>query len=131
MQLAAIVGAVLVAGGAGAAWFAADEMAAERRQWAATLTGGKPELAEAHLLRYGCAGCHEIPGIDGPSGLVGPPLGTVGKRIYIAGVMTNTPANMVRWIVDPPSIDPLTAMPVTGISEAEARDVAAYLYSLR
>jgi cytochrome c1 len=38
---------------------------------------------------------------------------------------------MVRWIVNPPFIDPLTAMPATGITEAEARDVAAYLYSLR
>ena len=55
----------------------------------------------------------------------------VGRRVYIAGVVTNTPDNMVRWIVDPPSIDPQTAMPVTGISIAEARDVAAYLYSLR
>ena len=27
--------------------------------------------------------------------------------------------------------DRLTAMPVTGIGEAEARDVAAYLYTLR
>ncbi len=123
--------ALVAAGGATAAWFIQREATRERLQWAATLTGGKPELAEAHILRYGCAGCHDIPGVGGPEGFVGPPLGTVGKRIYIAGVMTNTPSNRVRWIMDPPSVDPMTAMPVTGISETEARDVAAYLYSLR
>jgi hypothetical protein len=32
--------------------------------------------------------------------------------------------------LNPPAIDPLTAMPATGISEAEARDAAAYLYTL-
>jgi cytochrome c1 len=36
----------------------------------------------------------------------------------------------VAWLLDPPQIDPLTAMPAPGISEAEARDVAAYLYRL-
>lgn len=129
MVLAGIAGAVLAGGGL-AAWAARQEAMRERRSWASTLTGGRPELAEAHILRYGCAACHDIPGIDGPAGLVGPPLADIGKRIYIAGVIANTPSNMVNWIVDPPAVDPMTAMPVTGISEAEARDVAAYLYSL-
>jgi cytochrome c1 len=128
----ALAGAfVLVAAGGMSAWSVNDATLRENRRWAATLTGGNPELAEAPIARYGCSGCHSIPGIRGPEGLVGPPLGDVGQRIYIAGVITNTPDNMVRWIVDPPGVDPLTAMPVTGISEAEARDVAAYLYSLR
>lgn len=38
---------------------------------------------------------------------------------------------MIRWIVDPKGVDSLTAMPVTGVSEGEARDIAAYLYTLR
>ena len=129
-MLAGLAGAAVLVGGGLAAWAAQYEALQQRRLWASALTGGRPELAEAHILKYGCAACHVIPGIDGPAGLVGPPLGDVGKRIYIAGVMTNTPSNMVHWIVDPPAVDPMTAMPVTGISEAEARDVAAYLYSL-
>jgi hypothetical protein len=32
---------------------------------------------------------------------------------------------------DPRAIDDKTAMPVTGIGPEEARDVAAYLYTLR
>jgi cytochrome c2 len=129
--LIGIAGAVILAGGGLSVWGADYNQAREKRRWASELTGGNPELAEAHMLRYGCAGCHVIPGVRGPEGLVGPPLADVGRRVYIAGVVTNTPDNMVRWIVDPPSIDPRTAMPVTGISVAEARDVAAYLYSLR
>jgi cytochrome c2 len=38
---------------------------------------------------------------------------------------------MIRWIVNPRAVNPGTAMPVTGISPAEARHVAAYLYAQR
>ena len=129
--VAGIGGLVVIAAAGLSVWAAEYNSAREKRRLAEELTGGNVEMAEAHVLRYGCAGCHTIPGISGPQGLVGPPLADIGKRVYIAGVITNTPDNMVRWIVDPPSIDPQTAMPVTGISVAEARDVAAYLYALR
>jgi cytochrome c1 len=46
-------------------------------------------------------------------------------------VVANTPANLVAWLVNPAGIDPLTAMPASGVNEAEARDIAAYLYTLR
>jgi cytochrome c1 len=36
-----------------------------------------------------------------------------------------------RVIVNPKQFTPQTAMPITGISEREARDVAAYLYRLQ
>ena len=125
-------GAIAVlAGGALAGWTVDRADRDARRARAESLTGGRVERAVALINRYGCSSCHAIPGIRGPRGLVGPALGDVGKRVYIAGVLTNSPHNMVRWIVDPPAVDPLTAMPATGISEAEARDVAAYLYSLR
>jgi cytochrome c1 len=38
---------------------------------------------------------------------------------------------MVRWLRDPPGVDPLTAMPRLGLGERESRDIAAYIYSLR
>lgn len=62
---------------------------------------------------------------------MGPPLAGIGGRAYIGGVLANTPANMVRWIVDPPRVDSLTAMPALGVTEGEARDIAAYLYTRR
>jgi hypothetical protein len=38
---------------------------------------------------------------------------------------------MIRWIINPRSVDSLTAMPVLGVSAPEARDIAAYLYTRR
>ncbi|MHC2018166.1 c-type cytochrome [Methylobacterium sp. CM6247] len=93
------------------------------------LTGGDPARAPALMITYGCAGCHDVPGVAGPSGRVGPPLRGLAERVYIGGVVTNTPENLVRWIVDPKSLNPRTAMPITGISETQARDIAAYLYA--
>jgi cytochrome c oxidase assembly factor CtaG/cytochrome c2 len=83
------------------------------------------------LQAYGCHTCHTIPGIPGAAGTVGPPLSAVGRRTYLAGRITNTPENMTRWIHDPKSVDEKTAMPVTGITESEARHVVRYLFSLR
>lgn len=102
----------------------------KHREAAIALTGGDPDRGRAAMERYGCAGCHTIPGVPGARGLVGPPLADIGRRVYVGGVVPNTPDNLINWIVDPRSIDPKTAMPVTGISRLEARDVAAYLYAL-
>jgi cytochrome c1 len=98
---------------------------------AAGLTDGDPHASEQALLRYGCGGCHTIPGVHRARGLVGPPLTAYGKRIYLAGRVYNLPDNLVRWIMDPQAIEPGTAMPKVGVSEDEARDIAAYLYTLR
>jgi cytochrome c2 len=98
---------------------------------AVELTGGDPKKGPLLIVEFGCAGCHQIPGIRGPSGKVGPPLGDVGARIYLGGRVTNTPEGLVQWIHNPRQIDPKSAMPVTGISREQARDVAAYLLSLR
>jgi cytochrome c len=94
-------------------------------------TGGDPDRGRQALAQYGCPTCHIIPGIAEANGLVGPPLDRFASRVYIGGVVPNTPGNLVAWLMDPPAIDPMTAMPATGITEPEARDVAAYLYTLR
>jgi cytochrome c len=93
------------------------------------MTGGNPTQAPAAIRRYGCAGCHTIPGIPGGDGQVGGPLADIIHRVYVGGVVTNSPDNLVKWIVSPQAFSPRSAMPATGITEAEARDVAAYLYS--
>ncbi|MGN6390520.1 MAG: c-type cytochrome [Burkholderiaceae bacterium] len=96
-----------------------------------TVPGGDPARGKAAITRYGCASCHAIPGISRPSADVGPPLAEIGKRAYLGGVVANTPAMMVKWLMDPPAIDPRTAMPNVGLTEAEAKDIAAYLYTLK
>ncbi|MBB3527149.1 c-type cytochrome [Rhizobium sp. 268] len=101
----------------------------ERFASATALTRGDPSRAAVIFRRYGCSGCHTIPGIDGADGKVGGDLSGLRERVYIAGVLNNSADNLVGWIVTPQSYSPKTAMPTTGISEKEARDLAAYLYA--
>lgn len=95
------------------------------------LTGGNPREGKAVIRQFSCGACHIIPGIHGARGLVGPPLMLFGRRTFIAGEVPNTPQNLVRWIQSPTSIEPHTAMPALGLTEQQARDAAAYLYTLR
>jgi mono/diheme cytochrome c family protein len=101
------------------------------RRAAVARVGGNPDRGRALIRAVGCRACHTIPGIDGANSLVGPPLTGIASRMYIAGVLPNQPANMVRWLVDPPAVDSLTAMPNMGLSAAQATDIATYLYTLR
>ena len=96
---------------------------------ARAMTGGDPSRAPAFIRRYGCAGCHTIPGVPGADGKVGGALSGIKHRVYIGGVATNSAENLTRWIMAPQTFSPDSAMPATGISESEARDVAAFLYS--
>ena len=77
-----------------------------------------------------CATCHTIPGIVGANRHVGPPLNGVGRRQYIGGILSNTPDNMVKWLQNPHQFDPMSAMPPLGLTEKDARDIAAFLYTL-
>lgn len=94
------------------------------------VAGGDPARGVVALARYGCGGCHIIPGVSGARGMVGPPLTDFALRGYVAGVVPNWPRHLVQWVMDPPAISPQTAMPNLGIGEQEARDIAAYLYTL-
>lgn len=95
----------------------------------ATAAGGEPGRGKASILRYGCAACHTIPGIPGHGANVGPPLAGMAERSYLGGVLPNTPENLVRWLRNPPLVAPRTVMPNLGVSEADATDIAAFLYS--
>jgi cytochrome c2 len=121
----AALGCIALASAATPTWSA-------RRQTervARTITGGDPARALKIMRRYGCSGCHTIPGVPGADGLVGPPLSGLIHRVYIGGVAANSPDRLIQWIVQPQQLSPNSAMPTTGITEAEARDVAAYLYA--
>ncbi|WP_374471789.1 cytochrome c family protein [Phenylobacterium sp.] len=96
-----------------------------------TMTGGDPHAGKAAVQRRPCGGCHVVPGVAGAKGKVGPPLTGFAGRVYIGGRVNNTPANLVAWIQDPHQIDPKSAMPPMGIGEAEARDIAAFLLTLK
>ncbi len=101
----------------------------ERPDPVATLDGD-PVRGGAAIHQFACVTCHRVPGIVGTDAHVGPPLAGIAERRYIAGVVLNTPENMVRWLLRPQEIDPLTTMPDMGLTPQQAHDIAAYLYSL-
>ncbi|HEX2197917.1 MAG TPA: c-type cytochrome, partial [Burkholderiales bacterium] len=86
---------------------------------------------ERAINQYACVTCHEIPGIVGANAPVGPPLAGIASRVMLGGVLPNSPDNMVRWLREPQKIAPGTAMPDLGVTEQDARDIAAYLATLR
>ena len=94
------------------------------------LRGASTERGRAAIVRHECGACHLIPRIPAARGRVGPDLAGFARRLYVAGLYPNTPQILTRWIRDAPSLAPDTAMPNVGVDERDARDIAAYLYSL-
>jgi hypothetical protein len=45
-------------------------------------------------------------------------------------MLPNVPEDLVRWLQYRQQLDPLSAMPDLGMTEKDARDTAAYLYTL-
>ncbi|MEO8022990.1 c-type cytochrome [Polaromonas sp.] len=98
---------------------------------AASRRTGDVDRGRLALGQYACQACHTIPGITSSSPNVGPPLQGLASRNLIAGKLANTPDNLVHWIRQPKTVKPLTAMPDMGVSEGDARDMAAYLATLQ
>lgn len=91
---------------------------------------GDPEQGRVAIVEHGCGSCHSIPGIRDANARVGPRLDGIVEQSYIAGMLSNTPENLAQWIRQPQEINPGTAMPDLGVTEEEARDIAAYLYTM-
>lgn len=100
-------------------------------QEAAAMTGGDVGRGRTAIGKYGCAACHTIPGIQNAVATVGPPLTQIAVRHFLGGHLVNTPDNMMKWIKHPQQIDPKNAMPEMGVTDQDARDITAYLYTLR
>ncbi len=95
-----------------------------------------PALVDAGkqlVAQKGCGGCHAIPGIPGATGTLGPNLAGVANRSTIAGgvITHNGPDDLKRWVMDPPTAKPGTAMPNLGLTDAEATRIAAFLETLQ
>ncbi|HJQ10658.1 MAG TPA: hypothetical protein VJ840_06445 [Gemmatimonadaceae bacterium] len=93
--------------------------------------GGDPDRGKVAIREFGCGSCHTIPGVTGAHGLVAPPLSNWSERGMIAGYVPNTTDFLIRWIEVPRAIKPITDMPNLAVPENDARDIAAYLYTLR
>ena len=96
---------------------------------------------EALFLSKGCVACHTIRGNPVAAGKIGPDLTHFGSRSTLAaGLLTNTPANLERWLADPDEVKPGNIMtrdaPVyTGeldpLDLADIAELSAYLGSLQ
>ena len=93
--------------------------------------GGNAARGKELIRSYGCGSCHTIPRVPGAEASVGPSLQGIATHAYIAGVLPNQPENMIRWIMNPPGVDEKTAMPNLHVTATDARDIAAYLYTLQ
>ncbi|MBJ7446204.1 MAG: c-type cytochrome [Brevundimonas sp.] len=103
---------------------------ADKRQQPRDITGADAAAGLAVIERLGCAACHQIPGVDWPQGTVGGSLDGFADRSMIAGQFPNQPETLATWVRNAPSMSPKTGMPAMPMTSAEARDVAAYLYTL-
>lgn len=91
--------------------------------------GGDAARGASLVDAYGCGSCHDIAGIKGADGHVGPPLHDFADRRTIAGELPNNLDNLVRWLRDPQAVEAGTLMPDLGLAKPQALDIAAYLYS--
>ena len=92
---------------------------------------GNADHGKELIAQYGCTACHNVPGVKGPRGMVGPPLEHIATRTYLAGKFQNTPPTMTKWLQNPQAMDPSNAMPNLGVTPKDAEDITAYLYTLK
>ena len=92
---------------------------------------GDPSHGKQLIDQYGCTTCHIIPGLEGPKGMIGPSLEHIASRPILARKLPNSPASLTQYIQNPQSADPENAMPNLGVKPDEARDIAAYLLTLK
>lgn len=92
--------------------------------------GGDVVLGREALTTHACIACHSIPGIPGADGTIGPPLDNWAERHFVAGTQPNEPDALIAFLLDPQGTRPGTAMPNVGLTEEEATNIAAYLYTL-
>jgi cytochrome c1 len=92
---------------------------------------GDPQQGRLIAMREACGSCHTVPGLQQADGLAGPPLTGFARRTMIGGMLANTPDNLVGWLRSPQAVVPRNAMPDLRLTDKQARDVAAYLETLR
>ena len=91
---------------------------------------GDPAAGRQLFIAAGCAGCHTLNDLPGATGVAGPNLTNVVLRPTLAGeTIPMTADTLTRFLLEPSAVKPGSPMPSVGLTEQEARDVAAFLYS--
>ena len=130
MRIAILI-LLLVAAATGGAVVVQRTKHTEAEGRARDLTGGDPKHGTVLARELGCVACHVMPGVRGPRSRVAPPLEDFAHRAFIGGAAENTAGNLQQFLRDPRSVAPKSAMPNLRLTEAQARDLAAYLYAQR
>ena len=79
----------------------------------------------------GCVACHIFPDVTWPRGGLGPSLEGFARQGLIAGRLPNQPGVLMQFVRNAPALVPGTAMPSILMTDQEARDVTAYLLTLK
>ena len=97
-----------------------------------------PTLGDASAVKgrqlvadKGCVACHTFPDVKWPRGGLGPSLEDFGRQGLIAGRLPNQPGMLMQFVRNAPALVPGTAMPAVSMTDQEARDVTAYLLTLK
>ncbi len=83
------------------------------------------------IEKYACLACHRIPGFDGAQGSLGPSLEGITSHATIAGGAPNNVETMTAYLQNPQAVHPDATMPALGMTPEEARDITAYLFTLK
>jgi putative membrane protein len=100
------------------------------RATARRFTGGDVNAGAPRCARTDATRATRFPGVPSATATVGPPLAGLASLVYVAGA-TNPPDHLMRFIQHPRQVRAGTPMPESGVSERDARNIAAYLYTLR
>ena len=104
---------------------------------AAKPTTPQAEAGQQVFMNKGCVACHSVTGVSelalgARSRTSGPNLTHVGSRDYIAAhTLKNTPENIATWVKNPQAVKPGALMTNLGLTDQEAKDVAAFLFGLK
>jgi cytochrome c oxidase subunit 2 len=106
------------------AWLAAQGRPAAAPQDADALAG------EQVFMRQ-CAGCHAVRGTEANGGHAPDLTHIASRRMLAAGMLDNTPDNLMRWIAHAQEVKPGARMPDIALSPQQALQLRAYLEGLR
>jgi len=87
---------------------------------ATTLAAAVPATAAPEYFTTVCSACHMV---GGQGGSVGPALDGVANRL--------SRAELDRWLADPPSVKPGTAMPNLQLPDATRNELVSWLVTLK
>lgn len=104
----------------------------QRRELAAppASVGAAATRGEETFRSMACVNCHNL-GSTGPKARFAPDLTHLASRSTLgAGVLSNTPEDLARWLKDPQSIKTGCHMPDTQLSDAQVSDLVSYMKAL-